>query len=84
MVGEIEKDLCYCYNVESTRSLFYPLVLESLGLRTSSSLEILKDIARKTTHTNGLTIRKTLVNIHEQLSITLWKYNAKMFRFTSC
>ena len=60
VAGEMEKDLFYSFNVESAGSLFYPLVVESfLVLWTSSSLEILKVIAKKTALTNGLTIGKT-------------------------
>ena len=65
-------------NVESTGSIFYPLVVELLGLWSSSSLEVLKDIARKTTLTSGQTISKALTNLHERLSVCLWKYNGRM------
>ena len=39
--GEMEKDLRHQLNVESTGSILYPLVVESLGLWSSSSLEVL-------------------------------------------
>ena len=76
--GEMEKDLRHQLNVESTGSIFYPLVVESLGLWSSSSLEVLKDIARKTTLTSGQTISKALTNLHERLSVCLWKNNGRM------
>ena len=76
--GEMEKDLRHQLNVESTGSIFYPIVVESLGLWSSSSLEVLKDIARKITLTSGQTISKALTNLHERLSVCLWKYNGRM------
>ena len=45
--GEMEKDLQHQLNVESTGSLFYPLVVESLDLWSSSSLGILTNIGEK-------------------------------------
>ena len=77
--GEMEKDLRHQLNVGVNRNpSFYPLVVESLGLWSSSSLEVLKDIARKTTLTSGQTISKALTNLHERLSVCLWKYNGRM------
>ena len=76
--GEMEKDLRHQLNVEPTGSLFYPLVVESLGLWSSSSLEVLTDIARKTTLVSGQTINKALTNLHERFSVCLWKYNGRM------
>ena len=52
--------------------------MESLGLWSSSSVEVLKDIARKTTLTSGQTISKALTNLHEHLSVCVWKYNGRM------
>ena len=76
--GEMEKDHHHLLNVECTGSLFYPLVVETFGLWSSSSLEVLKDITRKTTITSGLTISKASTYLHERLSVCLWKYNSNM------
>ena len=74
----MEKDHRHLLNIERTGSLFYPLGVETFGLWSSSSLEVLKNIARKTTITSGLTISKASIYLHERLSVCLWKYNSKM------
>ena len=45
--GEIEKDEQHELTVSSTGSVFYPLVVESLGLWSPNSLQVLKTIARR-------------------------------------
>ena len=62
--GEREKDQRHEANVASTGSIFHPLVCESLGLWSPHSLKY-------------LTESQAVSNIHEQLSVKLWLYNAK-------
>ena len=64
--------------MESNGCLFYPLVVESLGTWSSSSLETLQIIARKSTFMTDRTLSKALRNLHEQLSVRLWQYNSRM------
>jgi len=44
---------------------------------TPFARDTLKDIARRTTATHGLSPKKDFRNLIQQLSICLWKYNAK-------
>ena len=76
--GEAEKDLRYDDNVTAAGGLFYPLIVETYGVWSAHSLEVLKSITKKSSLFNGLTFSKTLCNLHEQLSCRLWQYNAKL------
>ena len=76
--GEIKKDERHQDRVESNGCLFYPLVVESLGTWSSSSIETLKIIARKSTFMTGRTLSKAISNLHEQLSVRLWQCNSRM------
>ena len=58
--------------------LFYPIVVETFGTWSPYSLEVIKTIARKMSLVSSLSISKIVCNIHEQLSVRLWQYNAKM------
>ena len=55
----------------------YPLVVESLGMWSSSSLETLKIITQKSTFMTGRTLSKAIStsNLHEQLSTSLAMYS---------
>ncbi|XP_062518293.1 uncharacterized protein LOC134193482 [Corticium candelabrum] len=76
--GEMEKDDRHKDNVEATGGVFYPLVVESYGTWTSSSLQTLKTIARRTSLRSSITVSRAIVNFHGQLSLRLWQFNARM------
>ena len=76
--GERENAQRHEANVTSTGSIFHPLVCESLGLWPPHSLEVLKTIARFLFFKRNLTVSQAVSNIHEQLPVKLWLYNAKM------
>ena len=76
--GEIEKDEKHEDDVLAAGGLFFPLVVESLGLWTPSSLKILKVIASKSSSLNGTPLSITVSYLHQRLSIRLWAYNAQM------
>ena len=71
----MEKDDQHQDNVEVAGGLFYPLVVESYGTWSSSSLQILKTITRRTSLRTGVTVSKAVVNFHRQLSLCLWQFN---------
>ena len=59
-------------------STFYPLVLETLGLWSPQSLETIKIIAKRAALHSSITFSQSVSNLHEQLSVCLWKFNARM------
>ena len=76
--GELEKDQRHDSLVSSTGSIFYPIVVESLGLWSPNSLQVLKTIARRTSFHNNATVSQCMCNLLQQLSYKLWLYNARM------
>ena len=78
MAGEEEKDLRHDNEVTAAGGNFYPLVVESYGYWTPSSLESLKTIAAKTTSRNRTTFSQAFNNLMQQLSVRIWQYNARM------
>ena len=80
MAGESEKDDRHREAVERTGCMFFPLAVETLGVTVWSpnSLETLKIIARRTILSTGKTVSKAISNLHQQLSVRLWQYNARM------
>ena len=76
--GELEKDQRHDSLVSSTGSIFYPIVVESLGLWSPNSLQVLKTIARRTSFHNNATVSQCMCNLLQQLSCKLWLYNARM------
>ena len=76
--GVIEKDDRHDSMVTLSGGLFYPIVVETFGTWSPYSLEVIKTIARKMSLVSSLLISKIVCNIHEQLSVRLWQYNAKM------
>ena len=52
--GQMEKDSKHEEDVVSAGSLFFPLVVESLGLWTPSSLHTLRTIASRASSVNGI------------------------------
>ena len=63
---------------------FYPLIAETLGFWSLNSLRILKIIALQSAVTNNLSASQAVMNLHEQLSVCLWRYNAKMLLNRLC
>ena len=76
--GERDKDGKHNDDVTNAGSMFYPLVLETLGFWSPHSMETLKIIAKRAASYNNITFSQAVCNLHEQLSITLWKFNARM------
>ena len=74
----MEKDERHHLNVSSTGSFFHPLVVETLGLWTASSLQVLKIIARRASFKHTVSISQSVCHFHQQLSTRLWCSNAKM------
>ena len=54
VAGEMGKDQKHAANVELVGGRFHPLVMETLGVWTASSLSTLRTIAARTTVRNGL------------------------------
>ena len=63
VAGEMEKDQKHATNVESIGGRFHPLVMETLGVWTASSLSTLRAIAARTTVCNGLTVKQATSNL---------------------
>ena len=76
--GEREKDSSYKDIDSENGGVFYPLLVESLGLWSPSSLQILKSIRRRTTFHSHLTMSQATSYFHQRLSIKLRLYNAKI------
>ena len=69
--GEIEKHQRHDAMVLNTGGIFHPLVVESLGLWTPNSLQVLKIIARRASFLNNAGISRLVCNLHQQLSVKL-------------
>ena len=76
--GDSENISLYEDEVNAAGRDFYSLVVETLGVWSPSSLEILKIIARRTVLTTGTTVSKAIQQLLQQLSFSLWRYNAKL------
>ena len=76
--GELENDDKYDEDVSLSGSSFYPLIAETLGIWSPNSLRILKIIALRSAVTSNLSASQAVMDLHEQLSVCLWRYNAKM------
>ena len=76
--GEIEKDEKHERAVTQAGGHFYPLIVETLGHWSPSSLETLKTIASKASSMNHIPFSQAYSNLMEQLSVRLWQYNAKL------
>ena len=67
--GELEKSVHYEEELESSGYDFYPLVIESLGVWSPSSLETLKIMARRTVLITGTTMVKATQYFLQTLAI---------------
>ena len=77
-VGEIAKDNQYQDIVNDNGGDFIPLVCETFGVWSPYALSILGSIADRTTVRNSLPRKFARRQLLQQLSVTLWRYNAKM------
>ena len=77
-VGEIAKDNPYQDIVNDNGGDFIPLVCETFGVWSPYALSILGSIADRTIVRNGLPRKFARRQLLQQLSVTLWRYNAKM------
>ena len=76
--GEIKKDQKHDGIVSQSDGVFHPLMVETLGLWSPSSLKVLKVIARRTLLHNNSSISSPVCNLHQQFSVKLWLFNARM------
>ena len=76
--GQEQKDIRHEDRVRAAGGLFYPLLVETLGLWSLFSIKTLNDIASKTSAVSGLKFHQAFQNIMQQLSIQLWKHNSRM------
>ena len=53
-------------------------MVETYGVWSTHSLEVIKFIAKRSSLLSGQTFSKTLCNLHEQLSCRLCQHNAKL------
>ena len=75
---EREKDLKHDDDVSQAGSQFFPLAVETLGLWSFQSLETLKVIAKRAAYHRNIATGQSVCQIHEQLSVCLWKFNARL------
>ena len=75
----MEKDAHHEEAVLSAGGIFIPLAVESLGLWSPASLNILRDIAVRTTNRSGASATVAFHHFVEQLSVCLWRHNSHMF-----
>ena len=75
---EEQKDIRYEDRVRTGGGLFYPLLVETLGLWSLFSINTLKAIASKTSAVSGLKFHQAFQNMMQKLSIQIWKHNSRM------
>ena len=73
---ECTKDCKHADNIEKVGGVLTPLIIESLGLWTSTARKTLSEIAVRTTIHNGLTVPRAKHNLFQQLSTKLWAFKA--------
>ena len=76
--GEEAKDDHYLETVNNHGGEFFPLVCESFGVWTPLALSTLSTIADRTTVKSGIPRQFARKQLLQRLSVTLWRYNAKM------
>ena len=72
----MEKDSKHAGFVEEVGGCFFPLVTETLGVWTPSSLFLLCTFAERTILRNCLSPSIAALKLIQQLSVKLWSYNA--------
>ena len=73
--GEIKKDE---QEVIEAGGIFFPLVVETLGLWLPNSLKVLTSIDSKASSISGIPRSQVISNLLQQLSVHLWTFNARM------
>ena len=76
--GEMAKDARHEEGVIAVGGVFFPLVVETLGLWTTHSLKTLRLIATRASALSGITRSQALSNLLQQLSVKLWCHNSKL------
>ena len=76
--GELEKDSRHEASVIAVGGLFYPMVVETLGLWTPFGVKTRKAISSKASAISCIPFTRAFKNLLEQLSVKLWQFNAKM------
>ena len=76
--GEIEKDERHKQEVVDAGGIFFPLVVETLGLWSPNSLRVLASIASKASSLSGIPRSQTISNLQQQLSVHLLTFNVRM------
>ncbi len=76
VAGEEQKDIRREDRVCAAGGLFYPLVVETLGLWSLFSIKT--SVASKTSAVSGLKFPQAFQNTMQQLSIQLWKHNSRI------
>ena len=71
------KDAHHLEAVEQSGGDFYPLVVETFGVWAAPSLDILHQVAATFSE---LPIHRAFKNLLQQLSVTLWQFNARLLR----
>ena len=74
------KDQLHATAVEESGGEFYPIVVESFGVWAPCSLMRLREIASRATTYTALPRHRALTNLMQQLSVVLWRYNARLLR----
>ena len=77
------KDAHHDKLVQVSGGVFFPLVVKSLGLWSTTSCPVLQDIAARTTTKSGIACSLALRHLLEQLYICLLCHNAQNFYICS-
>ena len=78
--GGAAKDQLHATAVEESGGEFYPIIVESFGVWAPCSLITLREIASRATTYTDLPRHRALTNLMQQLSVLLWRYNARLLR----
>ena len=78
--GELEKGLKYEEAVADSGALFFPLAVETYGCWTFASLHTIKTTASKVVTATSIPFTQANSNLMQQLSVNLWKFNARMIQ----
>ena len=76
-MAEASKDNRHEAHVVAAGGSFFPLVVETLGLWTPSSLNTLTSIASKISGISNISFSQSYNNLMQQLLTKLWSCNAK-------
>ena len=78
--GKLEKGIKYEEAVADSGALFFPLAVETYGCWTPASLDTIKTIASKVVTATSISFTQAYFNLMQQLSVNLWKFNARMIQ----